>query len=87
MITLKLLISWMSILLRNNRTIRDSVTHPLSESCDQIFVPSDALIVHAQPQNDVYQTIVTKTRGETVQLQQLPGVVFTVDEILGPPEA
>jgi Uma2 family endonuclease len=49
-------------------------------------IRGDALIVHAQPQNGVYRNIVTVTRGETVQPQQFTGLLFTVAEILGPPE-
>jgi Uma2 family endonuclease len=46
-------------------------------------VRGDALIVHANPQNGAYATILMLRRGETVRPQQLTGIVFTVDEILG----
>jgi Uma2 family endonuclease len=46
-------------------------------------VRGDALIVHLNPHRGSYGNTVTLRRGENIQPQQLPGVVFTVGEILG----
>ncbi|MDY7008235.1 MAG: Uma2 family endonuclease [Cyanobacteriota bacterium] len=41
------------------------------------------LEVYRQPTANGYQTVQTFQRGETVTIQALPNVTFTVDEILG----
>ena len=46
-------------------------------------IRGDALIVHSNPQNGAYATVVMLRRGETIQPHRVVGIVFTVDEILG----
>jgi Uma2 family endonuclease len=46
-------------------------------------VRGDALIVHSDLRNGVYESVSTRRRGETVVLKKLPAFEFAVAEILG----
>jgi Uma2 family endonuclease len=49
----------------------------------QLDVKKDVLVVHTQPADGQYQSITTFKRGQTIRLQKLPAIAFSIDEILG----
>ena len=48
-----------------------------------VNLTEDCLEVYRQPTANGYEIVQTFQRGETVEIQALPNVTFTVDEILG----
>lgn len=46
-------------------------------------IPQQCLEVYRQPTANGYETVQAFQRGETVAIQALSNVTFTVDEILG----
>ncbi|MGD1700336.1 Uma2 family endonuclease [Dapis sp. BLCC M229] len=48
-----------------------------------VNLPQKCLEVYRQPAANGYETVQSLQRGETLTIQALPNVTFTVDEILG----
>ncbi|NEP05140.1 MAG: Uma2 family endonuclease [Okeania sp. SIO4D6] len=48
-----------------------------------VNLTEECLEVYRQPTANGYEIVQTFQRGETVEIQALPNVTFTVDEILG----
>nr|WP_287524321.1 hypothetical protein [Okeania sp. SIO2C2] len=48
-----------------------------------VNLPQKCLEVYRQPTANGYEIVQTFQRGETVAIQALPNITFTVDEILG----
>jgi len=48
-----------------------------------VNLQDDRIEAHSEPANGVYQSVRIANRGESISCETIPGLVFSVDEILG----